>query len=73
MVPVIVFFGVATLVGCLILGGVTLRRRAVARRPGVTDAELCELKQASRITSGAVIASLIGFAVVALAYVVLTQ
>jgi hypothetical protein len=70
MVPALVFFGVATLVGCLLLGIVSLRRRAAARRPDVSDAELCELKQANRITSVAVIASLVGLAVVGLAYVV---
>ena len=36
----------------------------------VSDGELCELKQASRITSVAVIASLVGLAVVGLALVV---
>lgn len=70
MVPALVFFGVATLVGCLILGVVGVRRRAVARQPHVSDAQLCELKQANRITSVAVIASLVGLAVVGLAYVV---
>jgi hypothetical protein len=70
MVPALVFFGVATLVGCLLLVIVGLRLRAVARQPDVSDAKLCELKQANRITSAAVIASLVGLAVVALAYVV---
>jgi hypothetical protein len=69
MVPALVFFGVATLVGCLILGFVWFRLRAAARRPDVTDAELCELKQANRISSLAVVASLAGLAVVGLAYV----
>jgi hypothetical protein len=70
MVPVLVFFGVATLFGCLFRAIVGLRLRAVARQPDVTDRELCELEQANRITSVAVIASLVGLAVIALAYVV---
>jgi hypothetical protein len=69
MAPVLVFLGVATLVGCLIRGIVGLRLRAVARQPNVSDGELCELKQANRITSVAVLASLAGLAVVGLAYV----
>jgi hypothetical protein len=70
MVPVLVFFGVATLVGCLFRGIVGLRLRAAARQPDVSDGELCELKQANRITSVAVTSSLVGLAVVGLAYVV---
>lgn len=70
MVPALVFFGVATLIGCLIFGIVRLRLRAAARQPDVTDADLCELRQANRITSVAVIASLVGLAVVALAFLV---
>ncbi len=70
MVPVVVFFGLATIVGCLILGIVGLRIRAVSRQPDVSDTKLCELKQANRITSVAVIASLVGLAVAGLAYVV---
>jgi hypothetical protein len=70
MVPALVFFGIAVLVGCLIRGIVGLRLRAAARQPDVSDGELCELKQANRISSVAVIASLIGLAVVGLAYVV---
>ena len=70
MVPVLVFFGVATLVGCLFRGIVRLRLRAAARQPDVSDGKLCELKQAKRITSVAVVASLVGLAVVGLAYVV---
>lgn len=70
MVPVLVFFGVATLVGFLLREIVRLRLRTVARRPDVSDGELCELKQANRITSVAVVSSLIGLAVVGLAYVV---
>jgi hypothetical protein len=71
METALVFFGAATLLGCLFRGIVELRTRAVARRPDVADEELCELKQANRITSVAVIASLVGLAVVGLAYVVL--
>jgi hypothetical protein len=70
MVPVLVFLGVATLFGCLFRGIVGLRLRAAVRRPDVSDGELCELKQANRITSAAVIASLVGLAVFGLAYVV---
>ena len=70
MLPALVFFGVATLVGFLIRGIVGLRLRAAAQQPDVSDGELCELKQASRITSVAVIASLVGLAVFGLAYVV---
>jgi len=68
--PVLVFFGVATLIGCLIRGIVGLRLRAVARQPDASDGDLCELEQANRITSVAVIASLVGLAVVGLAYLV---
>jgi len=71
MVPVLVFFCVAALFGCLFRGVVGLRLRAAARQPDVSDGELCQLRQANRITSVAVIASLVGLAVVALAYVVL--
>jgi len=70
MVPVLVFFGVATLVGFLIRGIVGLRLRAVARQPDVSDEDLCGLEQANRISSIAVIASLAGLAVVGLTYVV---
>ena len=71
MVPVLVFFGVATLVGCLIRVIVGWRLRAVARQPEVSDGALCELKQANRISSFAAIASLAGLAVVGLAHVAL--
>jgi hypothetical protein len=70
MGPALVFFGVATLIGCLIRGIVGLRLRAAARQPDVSDGELCELRQANRISSVAVIASLVGLAVVGLAFVV---
>ena len=69
MAPVLVFFGVATLVGFLLRGIVGLRLRAAAHQPDVSDGELCELRQANRITSIAVIASLVGLAVAGLAYV----
>jgi hypothetical protein len=52
-------------------GIVRLRLRSAARQPEVTDAELCQLNQANRITSVAVVASLVGLAAVALAYVLL--
>jgi hypothetical protein len=67
---VLVFFGIAALVGCLLRGVVGLRLRAAARQPDVSDGDLCQLKQANRITSVAVIASLVGLAVIGLAYVV---
>ena len=71
MVPVLVFFAVATVVGCLIGGIVRLRLRAAARQPDASDGELCQLRQANRITSAAVIASLVGLAVAGLAFVIL--
>ena len=71
MVPVLVFLGVATLIGGLFRGIAGLRLRAVSRQRDVSDAALCQLKQASRITSVAVVASLLGLAVVGLATVIL--
>ena len=70
MVPVLVFFGIAALFGCLCRGIVGLRLRAMARQPDVTDGELCQLEQANRITSVAIVASLVSLAVIGLAYVV---
>ena len=70
MIPVLVFLGVAALIGCLLRGIVWLRLRAAARRSDVSDGDLCELKQANQITSAAVVASLVGLAVVGLATVV---
>jgi hypothetical protein len=70
MVPVLVFFGVAALFGALFRAIVELRLRAAARRPDVSDGELCQLEQASRITSVAAVASLVGLAVIGLALVV---
>ena len=72
MVSLLVFFGVATLFGCLFRGIVVLRLRAAARKPDVSDGQLCELKQANRITSVAIVSSLVGLAVAGLAYVVLS-
>lgn len=69
MVHVVVFFALAVLVGSVIRGVVGWRIRAVARRPDVSDADLCELTQARRISSVALSASLVGLAVVGLAYV----
>lgn len=71
MVTVLVFFGVATVIGCLFRGVVALRLRAVARQPDASDGDLCELRQANRITSVALVASLVGLVVVGLACVVL--
>jgi hypothetical protein len=67
--PALVFLAVATLIGLLLLAVVGLRLRAAARRPDVTEGELCSLEQANRITSVAVLASVAGLAVVGLAYV----
>ena len=69
-VPVLVFFGIAAIVGLFILGIVGLRLRAAARQPDVSDGDLCQLKKANRITSVAVVASLVGLAVIGLAYLV---
>ena len=71
MVPVLVFLAIATIVGILIRGIVRLRLRAAARQPEVSEGDLCQLKQANRISSFAVIGSLAGLAVAGLAYVVL--
>lgn len=70
MTPALVFFAIATLVGLLILGVVGLRLRAAARQPDVSDADLCQLKQANRITSRVVVASLVGLAVVGVVYLI---
>jgi hypothetical protein len=71
MVPVLVFFGIAALFGFLLRGIVGLRLRTVARRPDVSDGELCQLEQANRISSVAIVASLVCLAAIGLAYVVL--
>ena len=69
MSPALVFFGVATLVGCLVLAVVAQRLRAAARQ-GVPDEESCELRQAKKISTAAVVVSLAGLAVAGVAYVV---
>ena len=69
MVPVLVFFGVATVIGLLLRGIVRLRLRAAARRREVSDGDLCQLEQASRITSVALLVSLAGLVVVGLVLV----
>jgi len=71
MVPVLVFFAVATLVGCLIRGVVMLRLRAAARQPDVSDGDLCQLRQANRISSMAVVVSLVAFVAIGVAFVTL--
>lgn len=71
MVPALVFFGIATLFGFLFRGIIGVRLRAASRQPDVSGGELCELRQANRITSAAVLASLVGLAAVGLAAVVL--
>jgi uncharacterized iron-regulated membrane protein len=68
MVPVLAFFGVAALAGLLILAVLRWRLRTFNRRPEVPEAELCQLRQANRITSVAVIASLSGALLLGLAY-----
>ena len=70
MVSVLVFFLIATVIGLLVRGVVGQRLRAAARQPDVSDGDLCQLQQANRISSVAVTASLVGLAVIALAYVV---
>jgi hypothetical protein len=71
MRPLLVFFGIAALFGCLFKLVASLRLRAAAQQPGVTEGELCELRQANRITSNALVASLVGLALVAFAVAVL--
>ena len=71
MVPVLVFFAVATLVGCLIRAVVMLRLRAAARQPDVSDGDLCQLRQANRISSMAVVVSLVAFVAIGVAFVTL--
>ena len=71
MVPVVVFLGIAALIACLLRGIVGLRLRAATRQSDASDGDLCELKQANRITSVAVVASLVGLAVVGMAAAVL--
>ena len=64
MAPVIVFFGIATLIGCLVWAIVRSRLRAAARRPDVSEGDLCQLEQANRYTSVAIVASLAGLVAV---------
>jgi hypothetical protein len=70
MAPALAFFGVATLLGCLFRGIGELRIRAAARQLDVADGELCGLERANRITLVTVLASLLGLAVLGLAYLV---
>lgn len=70
MAPALVFFGVATLLGCLFRGIGELRIRAAARQPEVGDGELCGLERANRITSVTILGSLLGLAILGLAYLV---
>jgi hypothetical protein len=70
MAPALAFFGIATLVGCLLRAIGELRIRAAARQPDVADGELCGLERANRITSVTVLASLLGVAALGLAYLV---
>ncbi|MHB1139158.1 MAG: hypothetical protein ACYC2O_09405 [Microthrixaceae bacterium] len=72
MLPVLVFFGVATLIGCLLRGIVWFRLRSAARQPGVSDGDLCQLEQANRITSVSVVVSLVCLAVLVAAYVIVS-
>jgi hypothetical protein len=71
MMPVFVFFGIAALIACLLRGILGLRLRAAARQSDVSGPDSCALKQANRITSVAVVASLVGLAVLAMAAAVL--
>ena len=71
MVPVIVFFGIAAAVGCVIHAAVRIRARAVVRRSDTSEADRCQIRRASRISSLAIAASLIGLVAVGLAYLVL--
>lgn len=71
MESALVFFGIATLVGCLLRGVIALRRRSAARRPGVSGADVCQLEHARRITSVAITASLTCLALVGLVHAVL--
>lgn len=70
MVRLLVFFGIAALIGCAIWVVVARRLRAAARQPDVAEGDLCQLEQAHRISSVAVVASLVGLALVGLLYVV---
>lgn len=64
MAAALTFCVVAALFGCLLRIVVVLRLRA-ARRRNASDPEMCSLRQASRITSVAVLVSLVGVAALA--------
>ncbi len=70
MVPLLVFFGAAVVFGSLLRVVLGLRFRAVSRQPDVSDGDLCQLRQARRITAISVIASMVGLTLVGLALVV---
>jgi hypothetical protein len=69
MAPVLVFFGVAVLVGCVIRGVGELRLRA-ARKAEADEAQVCSLEKANRISSVTLAASAVGLGILVLAYVV---
>ncbi len=71
MVPVLVFLAVATFVGCLIWGVVVVRLRAATRQPDVSEGDLCQLRQANRISTMAVVVSLVAFVIIGVAFVTL--
>jgi hypothetical protein len=68
MAPVLAFFGIATLVGCVIRAVGELRLRAATRQPGVTEGHLCSLQRANRISSVTVLLSVVGLVALGLAY-----
>lgn len=71
MTPVLVFFGIAAVIGIVIATIVRLRLRAASQQPDVSEEQLCELRKANRISSTAVVASVAGLVVVAVVLVVL--
>ena len=71
MVPVLIFFGIATVIAGVLWGILGLRLRAAARRPDVSDDDLCQLRQANRVSSFLVRVSLVGLGLIASASVVL--
>ena len=66
MAPALVFFVIAAAVGLAIRAVIGVRLRAETAKPGVTEDDVCQLRQANRISSIAVVASLAALAVVAL-------
>jgi hypothetical protein len=70
MEPVLVFFGVVVLIGCLLRGILALRLRAIERHVDTADRDLCQLEQARRISSVSIIAALAGLGAAGLASVV---